>query len=288
MPLDDPQAGTVQGKALSSDSEPYDNDGPPLATSTPTAPSRVTAPRRRSRPATTSRRSCAGTSWWPSCAGDAQYWDVTDRGNPSSADGEAHTHIQREVREDDPSTPDERALGVVRLHPQRHGHVGRQGVGAVDESGGGVEPRCDGDETKRGWTLLLSAGEARPAGRRVRRAGPLHHPAPAGHGDLRVAQRQRPAAPRTTRYWQVQAYLPGRQLAGSTSPTPSRRTSSAARTSRTRVGKADSWSTYWYNDVMYVNGGLGRRGDTANRGFEAYALYREQRRTASHATTGSG
>jgi hypothetical protein len=41
----------------------------------------------------------------------------------------------------------------------------------------------------------------------------------------------------------------------------------------TRIGRADSWSSYWYNDVMYVNGGLNRAGANANRGFEAYALY---------------
>lgn len=32
------------------------------------------------------------------------------------------------------------------------------------------------------------------------------------------------------------------------------------------VGAADSWSSYWYNDHVYVNGGLDRRGTTANRG----------------------
>ena len=46
----------------------------------------------------------------------------------------------------------------------------------------------------------------------------------------------------------------------------------------TREGKADSWSAYWYNGAMYVNGGLNRRNDAApaapsgNRGFEAYEL----------------
>jgi len=40
------------------------------------------------------------------------------------------------------------------------------------------------------------------------------------------------------------------------------------------LGAADSWSSYWYRDVLWVNGGLARRGATGNRGFEAYALYR--------------
>src|SRR5919205_383764 len=38
------------------------------------------------------------------------------------------------------------------------------------------------------------------------------------------------------------------------------------------LGAADTWSAYWYNDVLYVNGGLNRRGATGNRGFEAYQL----------------
>jgi hypothetical protein len=38
------------------------------------------------------------------------------------------------------------------------------------------------------------------------------------------------------------------------------------------LGGADSWSTYWYNGTVFVNGGLNRRGPTANRGFEAYSI----------------
>jgi hypothetical protein len=38
------------------------------------------------------------------------------------------------------------------------------------------------------------------------------------------------------------------------------------------VGGADTWSAYWYNGVLYANGGLAAR-NGSNRGFEAYALY---------------
>jgi hypothetical protein len=88
-----------------------------------------------------------------SCAGDLQYWDISDRGNPTSADGEAHTHIQREVREDDPATPDvnERWESFDFMHNATVSWDGNV-VAAVDESGGGVESRCDGDDTKRGFT----------------------------------------------------------------------------------------------------------------------------------------
>ena len=38
------------------------------------------------------------------------------------------------------------------------------------------------------------------------------------------------------------------------------------------TGLADSWSTYWYNGRVYTNGGLNRRGPTANRGVDVFQL----------------
>ena len=38
------------------------------------------------------------------------------------------------------------------------------------------------------------------------------------------------------------------------------------------IGDADSWSTYWYNDYIYANGGLNGRGPTGNRGFDAFRV----------------
>ena len=38
------------------------------------------------------------------------------------------------------------------------------------------------------------------------------------------------------------------------------------------TGKADSWSTYWYNGRIYANGGLNRRGASANRGVDVFRL----------------
>ena len=38
------------------------------------------------------------------------------------------------------------------------------------------------------------------------------------------------------------------------------------------TGKADSWSTYWYNGRIYANGGLNRRGATGNRGVDVFRL----------------
>ena len=38
------------------------------------------------------------------------------------------------------------------------------------------------------------------------------------------------------------------------------------------TGKADSWSTYWYNGRIFVNGGLDRRGLGQNRGVDVVRL----------------
>jgi hypothetical protein len=44
-------------------------------------------------------------------------------------------------------------------------------------------------------------------------------------------------------------------------------------------GNDDAWTTYWYNDFLYTNGGLGRAPDASqNRGFDVYRLLDEKLR----------
>jgi hypothetical protein len=72
------------------------------------------------------------------------------------------------------------------------------------------------------------------------------------------------------RYWQVQAFYQGGNswLDFTDASAPAELGWSDLEDA---TGAADSWSSYWYNGVMYVNGGLNRRPGT-NRGFEAYTL----------------
>ena len=103
IPLADPEGGTVRTKALSSDTESYDPDGPYQPTGGPTGGPIGTAPAFQSchdHQAFMPRKIMVAA-----CAGDAQYWDISNPGNPTSGNGEAHTHISREVRVDDPTTP---------------------------------------------------------------------------------------------------------------------------------------------------------------------------------------
>ena len=259
MPLDDPSSGRVHKKALSSDSEMYDNDGPDGH-----GPPFI---------------SCHDfQAFLPrdimvaSCAGDAQYWSIKDRGNPTSADGEKHTHIQREVREDDPSTPDnERWESFDFMHNATVTWDGKVAA-LVDESGGGGAPRCDGTSSKRGFTWFYPLVKPGTPVNGFAELGRYMIPRPQG-SEICVSHNGNVLPTTNGRYWHTQAfYRGGNSWFDFTDPSAPAELGFAD--VEDPVGKADSWSTYWYNDVMYVNGGLGREGATGNRGFEAYALFR--------------
>jgi len=259
IPLRNPANGTVREKALSSDTEVYDGDG--LAGHAP------------------GFQSChdhqaflARNIMVASCAGDLQYWSITDRGNPTSADREHHTHIQREVRSDDPNTPqNERWESFDFIHNATVSWDGDV-VAAVDESGGGVESRCDGDDTKRGFTWfypLVSPG-ARVNG--FSELGRYIIPRPQST-QICVSHNGNVLPTTDGSRQQVQAfYQGGNTWFDFTDPSAANEIGFADLESE--LGAADSWSSYWYNDVLWVNGGLNRRGATGNRGFEAYALHR--------------
>jgi hypothetical protein len=208
-----------------------------------------------------------------SCAGDLQYWDISDRGDPTSGNHERHTHVQREVRTNNPATPaDERLESFDFVHNATVTWDGEV-VTMTDESGGGVEPRCDGPNTKRGFTWFYPL--VRP-GREVDGfddlLGRYIIPRPQ-NGDVCVSHNGN-VLPIRWGYVQTQAfYQGGNSLFDFT--WPSQAEEIAWSDLETSVGRADSWSTYWYNDVIYVNGGLNRAGATGNRGFESYAVRSE-------------
>jgi hypothetical protein len=272
IPLADPESGQVRTKALSEDTEPYDPDGP--FDPTGGEGGGPTGGQPAFQACHDHQAFLPRNIMVASCAGDAQYWDISRRGNPSSADGEPHTHIQREVREDDPTTPEnERVESFDFMHNATVTWDGKVAA-IVDESGGGVEPRCDGANTKRGWTFFYPL--VRP-GRTVDGfddlLGRYIVPRPQ-NGEVCVSHNGNVLPTTNGRYWQVQAfYQAGNSFFDFTDP--SAPTEIGWSDLESSLGLADSWSSYWYNDVMFVNGGLNRRGDTGNRGFEAYALYDE-------------
>jgi hypothetical protein len=269
MPLSDPASGAVKTQPLHPDTEPYDNDGP-----------------------TTSEEHPDGTTHWhgtappfqachdhqafmprdivvASCAGDLQYWDVSDPANPSSNDRSRLTLIQREVDNDDPATPeDERLESFDFMHNATVTWDG-QVVAAVDEAGGGVQARCDGDQTWRGFTWFYPLVEPGTPVDGFSELGRYMVPRPQG-SETCVSHNGNVLPTTNGRYQQVQAfYQAGNSFVDFTDPSAAEEIAWSDLEDAT--GAADSWSTYWYNGAMYANGGLNRRPAT-NRGFEAYAL----------------
>ena len=196
-----------------------------------------------------------------SCAGDAQYWSIADRGNPTSDDGEPHTHIKREN-------------GTTESFDFIHNAVvtwDGKTVAITDESGGGVEPRCDGSNTKRGFTFfypLVEPGESVDGFADLQ--GLYSIPRPQ-NTEVCVSHNGSILPTRDGSHLYVQAFYQGGNSFYDFSD-PSAPQELGFADLEDGLGKADSWSTYWYNGTVYVNGGLNRRGAEANRGFEAYAL----------------
>ena len=265
IPLADPEAGTVRTRALSEDTEYYDPDGPYDPTGGAGGGPTGVAP---------AFQACHDhQAFMPrdivvaSCAGDAQYWSIEDkRGNPTSANGEAHTHIKRE---------NQTVESFDFIHNATVTWDGEV-VAIVDESGGGGQARCDAENTKRGFTFfypLVEPGEQVDGFDDL--LGTYSIPRPQS-SEICVSHNGN-ILPIADRYLHVQAfYQGGNSFYDFTDPAAP--VELAWSDLETREGKADSWSAYWYNGVMYVNGGLNRRNDPApaapsgNRGFEAYEL----------------
>ena len=257
IPLSDPDAASVRTKALSRDTEMYDGDGPEGH-----APGFQAC---HDHQAFLPRNIMVA-----SCAGDLQYWSIRNRGNPTSADGEPHTLIQREVRTDDPATPEnERWESFDFVHNATVTWDGEV-VTMTDESGGGVEARCDGPNTKRGWTWFYPL--VRP-GREVDGFDDLlgRYIIPRPQNTEVCVSHNGNVLPLRSGYVQAQAFYEGGNSIFDFTDLANPQEVAWADV-ETRLGKADSWSTYWYNNVVYVNGGLNRNEAAGNRGFEAYAV----------------
>ncbi len=266
LPLSDPEAGRVRTRALSEDTEYYDPDGPYSPTG---GGQNGTQPQGTAEPIQAChdhqvfmpRKIVVG-----SCAGDAQYWSIAaSAGDPTSGDGEAHTHIKRENGTTE---------SFDFIHNATVTWDGKYTT-ISDESGGGGAPRCDAQQTKRGFTFFYPLVEP---GAQVDGFADLKgtYMIPRPQNTEICVSHNGNILPVKDRYLQVQAfYQGGNSFYDFTNLTAPQEL--AWSDLETRAGSADSWSTYWYNGVVYVNGGLNRRNSgtgasDGNRGFEAYAL----------------
>jgi hypothetical protein len=256
IPLSDPQAGQVRAAQLSDDTEPYDPDGDEREEGGELEGGAPPFQACHDLQAFLPRNVMVA-----SCAGDLQYWDITDRGDPSSDDGEPHTHIQRE---------DGTTESFDFMHNATVTWDGEV-VTAIDESGGGSEPRCDGPNTKRGFTFfypLVEPGE--PVDGFDDLLGRYIIPRPQ-NTEICVSHNGN-VLPIAGRYLQTQAFYQGGNSFYEFTDL-SKPVEIGFSDVETSVGRSDSWSSYFYNGVLYVNGGLDRAGATGNRGLEAYRIF---------------
>ncbi len=206
------------------------------------------------------------------CAGDAQIWDISNPANPTASDGERHTHIARPAQGGYPF-----AQGAADnwefVHNVAATYDGKF-MAFADETGGGGTPECDvsaeeyGGQSENGFYYfypLVEPGEPAP---------PLlsRYMIPRPQGTQICVMHNGNIIPTNQGYYLVSAeYQGGDTVVNFTDPTRPVEVAYADRSDA--IGAADSWSTYWYNDFVYANTGLGRLGPNGNRCFDVSVLH---------------
>lgn len=264
VPAKDPAASSVlREEPLSSDTAPYPGAGGPLA-----------PPFQACHDIQAFLKEEIAVA---ACAGDGQIWDISVPENPSASDGEPHTHIPFPGGTA-PAEPGDDHWEFV--HNAVITWDGRY-FALADETGGGVTPECDGSapegtppgESENGFYYfypMVEPGAATPT-----MLSRYMIPRPQGQ-EICVSHNGN-FIPTNDGYFLVAAYYQGgNTLVDVTDPT--RPHEIAFSDPMDAIGCSDSWSTYWYNDHIYANAGLGRRqgdcptapGAASNRGLDVF------------------
>ncbi len=200
------------------------------------------------------------------CAGEAQLWDISDPANPTASDGERHTHISRPAAGGS-SAPQQQGDDWEFVHNAVATWDGRY-MAFADETGGGGTNECDGSAEEKGgqsengfyyFYKMVKPGDPAP---------PLlsRYMIPRPQGSEICVMHNGNVVPTNQGYYLVSAaYMGGDTVVDFTDPRNPTEIAFADRVDST--GAADAWSTYFYNDHVYTNGGLNRRPET-NRGLD--------------------
>jgi hypothetical protein len=210
------------------------------------------------------------------CSGDAQIWDISDIENPSASDGERHTHIRQPAAggtRGSASNEQARADQWEFVHNAIATYDGRY-MAFADETGGGGTAECDGSAEERGGQSENGFYYFYPMVRPGAAAPPLLSrfmiPRPQG-AEICVMHNGNVVPTNRGYYLVTAAYQGGDSVVDFTDPRNPREVAHADRSDA--VGESDSWSTYFYNDYAYTNGGLNRRGATGNRGLDVSEIF---------------
>ena len=203
------------------------------------------------------------------CAGDGQIWDISNPANPSASDGEPHTHIPF------PGGTAPAQPGNDRWEFVHNAIITWDGryFALADETGGGGTAECDGSAEEKGGQSENGFYYFYPV---VEPGAPTptmlsRYMIPRPQGEEICVSHNGNVIPTNDGYFLVAAYYQGGNTVVDFTD-PANPTEIAFSDPSDAIGDADSWSTYWYNDHIYANTGLGRRGATRNRGFDVYQL----------------
>jgi hypothetical protein len=192
------------------------------------------------------------------CAGDAQLWDVSDPANPTMSNGEPHTHIYS------PSASDQFEFihsGIVSWDGKT--------FAIMDETGGGGTAECDGASTDDGFYYFYDVVKpGAPAPKLKARYSIPRAQTP----EICVSHNANVIPVKGRNLMSASYYQGGNTLVDFTDLSNVREVAYSDLEDAT--GKADSWSTYWYNGRLYANGGLDRRAplESGNRGVDVLRL----------------
>jgi hypothetical protein len=236
IPFSDPENGTIREKALSSDTDAS-------AGFQACHDIQVHMPKKVAV---------------ASCAGDTQLWSIKNPANPTSADGEPHTHIYN------PAPPVD---DFEFMHSAFIAWDGKT-FGTMDETGGGVTAECDGAASTDGFYYFYKMVKpGQPAPRLEARYTIPRAQTP----EICVSHNGNPIPLSGGRDISVASYYQGGNSVIDWTDLRNVREIAWSDLADDK-GLADSWSTYWYNGRVYVNGGLDRRGTTENRGVDVFTL----------------
>jgi hypothetical protein len=191
-----------------------------------------------------------------SCAGDGQIWDISNPGNPTSGNGERHTHIRS------PSAADQFEFihsGVVTWDGKK--------FAIMDETGGGGTAECDGSASQDGFYYFYKM--VKPGQRAPKLEARFTIPRPQTP-EICVSHNASVIPVKGRDIMTASYYQGGDTVVDFTDFRNVRERAYADLADET--GLADSWSTYWYNGRAYANTGLNRRGATGNRGLDVFRI----------------
>ena len=235
------------------------------------------------------------------CLSEGQLWDISDPANPKTIDPEGHTHIRNEAVEIWHSAAFTWDSNVV-LFGDEHGGGSAHGCDGEQEPVGniwfykGVEPgtpeapilgrymipRAQGaqevctlhnfnviptEEELDGTHSYIAVSSAYEGGTTV-----------FDFSDVRAAEPIFGCPPPPANPCEIIAPLIGTEIAYFDSQ------------STDGKGRDDVWSSYWYNDHIYANGGLGERTipNQGNRGFDVFKLLEKPAQPCNPDTTCKG